>query len=95
MLAKASGIELSNLRSPLVMPFSIKAEKPPIKLTPTSLAALSKVCATLVRLSSSRLSANSAIGVTEILLLIIGIPNSFSMSLATLTRLAALVTIFS
>ena len=57
------------------MPFDTSAEYPPMKLTPTSLAALSRVFA-MVTKSSELLQAappTSAIGVTEIRLFTIGI----------------------
>ena len=43
--AKARGIELIKISSPFWYPFCTKAEKPPIKSTPISLAALSKAFA--------------------------------------------------
>jgi len=57
------------------------AEYPPIRFTPTALAAASIVSA-MVAKSSGVLQAappTSAIGVTEILLFTIGIPNSCSI----------------
>ena len=77
-----------------VYPLCTRAEKPPIKLTPTALAAFSSVSAILTQPSTSLLEINP-IGVTEILLLTIGIPYSFSISHAVLTRLPALVVILS
>ncbi|MNE77104.1 hypothetical protein D3C80_1733920 [compost metagenome] len=44
--ARASGMLSIRIRSPLVQPFCTSAENPPIKLTPTSLAALSRISAT-------------------------------------------------
>lgn len=41
--ASASGILSIKRLSPFVQPFSTSAENPPIKFTPTSLAALSRV----------------------------------------------------
>ena len=41
--ASASGIESMSMRSAWVIPFWTRAEKPPIKLTPSSFAHLSKV----------------------------------------------------
>ena len=41
------GIELIKISSDFVQPFCTNAENPPIKFTPTALAALSKVCAIL------------------------------------------------
>ena len=43
--AKAFGIDLINISSAFVIPFSTRAEKPPIKSTPMSLAALSRTVA--------------------------------------------------
>ena len=45
--ASARGIERISFSSPFVMPFCTKAEKPPMKFTPTSFAAASKVFAIL------------------------------------------------
>ena len=42
VVANASGMEAMSLRSPSVYPFDTKAEKPPMKFTPTAFAALSK-----------------------------------------------------
>ena len=39
VVANASGMEAMSLRSPSVYPFDTKAEKPPIKFTPTAFAA--------------------------------------------------------
>ena len=39
--ARASGIAAMSFLSPSVIPFCTRAEKPPMKLTPTALAALS------------------------------------------------------
>ena len=45
VVANASGIESIRIRSALVSPFVTSAEKPPIKLTPTVLAARSSASA--------------------------------------------------
>ena len=45
---RAFGIDLINISSALVIPFSTSAEKPPMKFTPTFLAALSNVDANAV-----------------------------------------------
>ena len=47
VFASASGMLSIRSLSPFVHPFSTSAENPPIKLTPTSFAALSSVCAIL------------------------------------------------
>ena len=70
----AWGMERIKLSSPAVIPLDTRAEYPPIKLTPTSLAARSKVLASDAK-SSEFLHAAcpiKAIGVTEIRLLTIG-----------------------
>ncbi len=74
VLESASGIDFMSFRSPAVMPFCTRALKPPIKSTPTSSAALSSVLATELKSGVSQPSATTAMGVTEILLFIIGIP---------------------
>ena len=80
--ARASGIDLIRFSSALVIPLLTSAEYPPIKFTPTSLATLSSVFAIVTKSSGflHALAPTSAIGVTEILLFTIGIPNSFSIS---------------
>ena len=45
LLSSASGIAAISFRSASVMPFCTSAEKPPIKLTPTFLAARSSALA--------------------------------------------------
>ena len=91
----AFGIERIRFSSALVIPFDTRAEYPPIKFIPTFLAASSRVFA-IVTKSSGVLHAAApikAIGVTEILLFTIGIPNSFSISLPVDTRFSARVVI--
>ncbi|KAF5061459.1 hypothetical protein DSECCO2_314880 [anaerobic digester metagenome] len=86
--ARAAGIERMSASSFGVMPFETIAEYPPMKLTPMSRAALSSVFATSTK-SSGDLQARpptSAMGVTDILLLTIGIPYSSSISLPVETR---------
>ncbi|MNZ79676.1 hypothetical protein D3C78_982860 [compost metagenome] len=83
------------MRSPLVQPFCTSAEKPPIKLTPTSLAALSKISATGTYVSVFTAPAAIAIGVTEIRLLTIGTPNCLSRSSPVLTSFSADLVILS
>jgi hypothetical protein len=73
---RAAGIERMRFASVGVIPFETMAEYPPRKLTPVSLAARSSVFATSTK-SSGDLQAcppTSAMGVTDILLLTIGIP---------------------
>ena len=77
----AIGIERIKSSSAFVIPLDTNAEYPPIRFTPTALAAASIVSA-MVAKSSGVLQAappTSAIGVTEILLFTIGIPNSCSI----------------
>ena len=74
VIDSASGILSISIRSFSVMPFCTSAEKPPIKLTPTSLAARSKTSASSGKWGSSQAEAQMAAGVMEILLLTIGIP---------------------
>ena len=83
--AKACGIAFITSKSPAEKPFWTSAEKPPIKLTPTLCAQRSKVKAYLIG-SPPLTAASIAIGVTEIRLLITGIPYSFSISLPVLTK---------
>lgn len=86
----ASGIEFINLKSPSVKPLCTSAEYPPMKLTPTSFAAASSAFAIFIKSSVLfALSEIKAIGVTEMRLLTIGMPNSDSRSFATFTRFFA------
>ena len=48
MIYRAVGMELIRRISPMVKPLCTRAEKPPIKFTPTSLAARSRVSANSV-----------------------------------------------
>ena len=57
-----------------------------MKFTPNAIAALSKVLAKGIQSLVPLAAAMSEIGVTEIRLLIIGIPNSVSISSPTLTK---------
>ena len=94
--ARAWGIERIRFLSAAVMPLLTRAEYPPIKLTPTSLAALSRVFA-MVTKSSGVLQADwptRATGVTEIRLFTMGMPKSLSISLPVATRSFASVVIF-
>ena len=95
--ANASGMDSINNLSAGVIALDTKAEYPPIKLTPTSFAALSKVLAIFTKsfVVSQTPPPTKAIGVTEILLFTIGIPYSFSISCPTETRFFALSVIFA
>ncbi|OQA07210.1 MAG: hypothetical protein BWY65_01962 [Firmicutes bacterium ADurb.Bin373] len=87
--ASASGMLSISLWSAFVKPLCTRAEKPPMKFTPTASAALSRLMAKPVKLSVRLLSATTAIGVTEILLFTIGRPYSLSIFSPVLTRLPA------
>ena len=92
---RAFGIERMRSSSAFVIPFVTSAEYPPIRLTPTAFAALSIVSA-IVTKSSGVLHAappTKAIGVTEIRLLTIGIPNSFSIASPVAAKSLATVVI--
>ena len=83
--ASARGIASISSRSPALKPFCTKALKPPIKFTPTALAARSSVFAYFT--GSPPLTARSMeIGVTLILLFTIGIPYFFSMNSPVATK---------
>ena len=83
--ASARGIDSMSRRSPEVMPFCTSAENPPTKSTSSSLATSSRVFAHGVKSVSSLGSATSEMGVTAMRLLMIGTPNSASISRPTLT----------
>ena len=91
----ASGIASISSLSPGAKPFCTNAEKPPRKLTPHSRAALSRVFASLTASLSSQAASIIAAGVTEMRLLIIGMPSSFSICSPVLTRSFALRVILS
>ena len=78
--AIACGMESMSTRSPCVIPFSTSAENPPMKLTPTALPARSSASATGTKESVWHASAAIPMGVTEIRLLMMGMPYSVSMS---------------
>ena len=84
--ASAWGMAPISSRSPAENPFWTRAEKPPMKLTPVSRAAFSSVFANITG-SPFAEAASIAIGVTDILLFIIGIPYVFSISSPTGTSL--------
>gem|GEM_PF-2329891 len=89
----AWGMEAISSRSPGEKPFCTKAEYPPIKLTPTSLAARSRVWAYRTT-SPPEAPANMAMGVTEMRLLIMGIPYFCSiLSPVRTSSLARVVTL--
>ena len=91
----ASGIELMSARSAAVIPLCTSAEKPPTKSTSSSFAILSSSSAHSVKSASPLAPATRAIGVTAIRLLIIGTPNSVSISRPTGTRRDAYFIILS
>ena len=92
--ARASGMLLISSSSPFANPFCTSAEYPPKKFTPTAFAALSRVLAYFM--GSPPADANIIdTGVTDIRLLIIGTPYSFSISSPVLTRFSALRHILS
>ena len=95
--ASASGMDFIRSSSAAVLPLLTRAEYPPRKLTPTSLAALSSVFASFTKSDSDFALAAPirAMGVTEILLLTMGIPNSPEISSPVLTRSFALLVILS
>ena len=81
----ARGMDFINSKSPALNPFCTRAEYPPMKLTPMSLATLSRVLAYFT--GSPPLEATSMeMGVTEILLFTIGTLYFFSMLSPTFTR---------
>ena len=85
----ASGMAAISSRSPAANPFCTSAEKPPMKLTPQVTAALSSVFASM---TASFLSADAktiAAGVMEMRLLMIGMPNSFSIVSPVTTNFSA------
>ena len=94
---RALGMDSIRLRSAGVMPFWTSAEYPPMKLTPISLAAASRVSAILTKSSGDLQAAppTRATGVTETLLLMTGTPYSSPISSPTLTRFLARDTILS
>ena len=94
--ARAWGMERIRFWSAVVIPLLTRAEYPPMKFTPTSLAARSSVLA-MVTKSSGVLQAappTRAMGVTEIRLFTMGMPKSRSMSFPVATRFFAMVVIF-
>ena len=84
----ARGMERISSSSAGVIPLLTSAEYPPRKFTPTSCATLSRVFAMLAKSSMVWHAAPpiSAMGVTEILLFTMGIPNSLEISSPVFTR---------
>ena len=82
-------MESMSLMSAFEAPFCTSAEKPPTKSTPTSLPARSIAWATGVRSFAETAAHTSAIGVTEMRLLTMGMPNSRSSCSAVGTRCSA------
>ena len=89
--ASALGIEFIRLMSAREAPFCTRAENPPTKSTPTALPALSIATAMGERSVASVAAHTSAIGVTEIRLLTIGMPYSRSSCSAVGTSFSAAV----
>ena len=87
----ALGMLLMRRRSASAMPFWTRAEKPPTKSTPTSFAARSMATAMGVRSSASVAAARAAMGVTEMRLLMMGMPYSLCSCSAVGTRFSAAV----
>ena len=87
--ASADGIDSISRRSDSVMPLCTSAENPPMKLMPTVCAARSSASASGVSSVSAQAAATSAIGVTEMRLLMTGMPYSFSIRFPTSTRCSA------
>ena len=83
--ANASGMDAISRLSLSDMPFSTRAEYPPMKFTPTAFAASSSAWAT----NSCSREAINATGVTEIRLFTMGIPNSRSIFSHSDTRFSA------
>ena len=88
VFASALGMDLISSSSDFVIPLAGRAEKPPRKFTPTSVAALSSVMAMRTK-SSSVWQADApirAIGVTEMRLLTMGMAYSRSIAFPVATR---------
>ena len=89
----ASGMALISASSPAAKPLWTRAEKPPMKLTPTSQAARSRASAYCTG-SPPLAAASMAMGVTEMRLLMMGTPYSISSASPVLTRSRAQRVIF-
>ena len=70
----ASGSASMSARSPLAKPFSTRAEKPPRKSTPASLAASSRASQTVSMPSGPKGAPTTAMGLTLMRLLTTGMP---------------------
>ena len=94
----AAGRDSIRAWSVAVRPLSTSAEYPPMKSTPTSLAARSKTwanCSIPPGLCTPEAAATSAMGVTEMRLFVTGTPYSAATSSATATSRPACRVIFS
>ena len=91
--ASARGMLLISRLSPAEKPLCTSAPNPPIKLTPTALAAASSAFAYCTGSASGAAPSSIAIGVTLIRLLTIGMPYSAAIASTTGTRSLARVTI--
>ena len=87
--ASACGMAAMSRRSPEAMPLCTRAEKPPIKSTPQLFAAWSMARAKGTKSSVSHALATSAMGVTEMRLLTMGMPSSRSIWQPVATRCSA------
>ena len=90
----ASGIERISSKSPAANPLCTSAVYPPMKFTPTAWAAFSSVRAYSTG-SPPLAAASIAMGVTDIRLLMMGIPYFFSISSPVFTRSRAREVILS
>ena len=93
--ASALGMESISLLSAADAPLCTSAEKPPTKSTPTSAPALSMATAMRDRSVSGTAAQISAMGVTEMRLFTIGMPNSRSSCSAVGTSCSAAFVILS
>ena len=95
--ASAFGIERIRFSSAVVIAFETRAEYPPIKFTPTCLAASSSTFAREAKSAMLRQAAPPirAAGVTEILLFTMGMPYSMEIFSPVSTRFSAFLVSFS
>ena len=87
--ASARGMAAISRLSPAEKPLCTSAPKPPMKLTPTALAARSSVLAYCTGSASGAAPSNIAMGVTLMRLLTMGMPYSALMPSTTETKLPA------
>ena len=87
--AKARGMAWIRRRSPAEKPLCTSAPKPPMKLTPTALAARSRALAYMTGSASGAAPSSMAMGVTLMRLFTMGIPYSLLMLSTVETRLPA------